>query len=176
MRCKGVQELYFPDAAPLRFFVRGRWARRVLTCYAPDYNVWFAGAVYTRPACVPDDSEHWRSFLSKFIKKSLASHAKVAERNAFVDPEFLKSYPALGEFLTLSVDDGKARETATLTVFFQDGAFKAFLNDRHSNAALCAISPTFDGLWVALEELITSDAPPWRYRQENGSMSRRKRP
>lgn len=99
----------------------------------------------------------------KFIKASLARAAGMGPDAPPRDPDFANQHPALCEFMTLTRVDAKTvRKTATLNVFFEQGVFKAFLNDRETRKSLCVVSDTFLGLLVALEASITSDDPGWR--------------
>jgi hypothetical protein len=97
----------------------------------------------------------------RFIQKSLAKATPHTDAPAD-DKVMAKATPALLEFLTLNQVEGKARKTATLTVFTDSGLWKCFLNDRESGKQLAASADTFSGLLTALEGRITSDDPEWR--------------
>lgn len=113
-----------------------------------------------------DREAHDMSFLEwkmKFIKASLSRAAGMGPEAPPRDPEFASQHPALHEFMTLVRVDGKTtRKTATMNVFFEQGVFKAFLNDRETRKSLCVVSDTFLGLLTALEASILSDEPGWR--------------
>jgi len=99
----------------------------------------------------------------KFIKSSLQKARSADVPMACGDTKLSKDCPALFEFLTCSKnDDGSERKTSTMTVFYDQGSFKVFLNDRDSQMSLCVTSPTLSGLWDALDDAITSDDPGWR--------------
>ena len=92
------------------------------------------------------------------------------------DPELSKKFPALHEWLTRQLDDeGKPRQTASLTVYGVPGGFKGFLNDRGTGASLSAESDSFKGLLTALEGELESDAPQWFWRNGQGEQNGKKR-
>jgi hypothetical protein len=80
------------------------------------------------------------------------------------DPEWLREFPAIHEWLTDNVDaDGRPRRTASLTLFVDGGEFKCFINDRCSGASLCCTGTTIAGLFTALEAVLEEENPPWRW-------------
>lgn len=105
----------------------------------------------------PTESE-----MSKFLKASLAKAAKQAKATNAGYSAVSPKHPALSEFLTVDQLDGKARQTATLSVFHAQGVLRCFLNDRESRMSLCVSADTFDALLDALEASLTSDDPGWR--------------
>lgn len=113
--------------------------------------------------------------MASFIKRSLSRAKELASDGPFRDAEFLGRYPALSEFLTCTMVDGEPRKTATLTIFFDHGQLKAFLNDRQESQSLCVAADTFTGLWESLEGTILSDDPGWRVLDEKSSKSYKKR-
>lgn len=94
------------------------------------------------------------------------------------DPDWLSLYPALHEFLTLaSHDDGSVRRTSTITLFVDTGSWKAFLNERDSSCSLCASGPNIPDTLSALEVLLESENPPWRFSgAPAGPQARKKKP
>jgi hypothetical protein len=81
------------------------------------------------------------------------------------DPELAAKFPAVHEHLTRSRDDdGKARQTSSLTVYGQQGGLRAFLNDRDSGASLGVTAGTLQGLLAALEAELESPEPSWFWR------------
>jgi len=82
---------------------------------------------------------------------------------SFVDVEFQTSYPALSEYLTSAqYPDGTARQLATLTIFREDGFWKACLNEKDQGLVLFVAEGRFGTLLEALELLLQEDHPPWR--------------
>ncbi len=80
------------------------------------------------------------------------------------DPDWLSQYPALHEYLTVRTRaDGSPRRTASLTVFAEHGAWKVWFNERDSQCSLCASGSTIADSLSALEVMLESDCPPWRF-------------
>lgn len=78
------------------------------------------------------------------------------------DPSFEGDYPALYDFLTLALMEGKARELGTLTVFCQDGRFKGSLQDKETKHYCFVSSDTFLGLLEAMEGALVNAEHEWR--------------
>lgn len=119
----------------------------------------------------------WRLIVGDFIKRSI-ERANLVKASAVEcgDAEFVKKFPALADFMTTLLQEGKARKTATLTVMWQDGQFRCFLNDRETLLSMCVVSDTFAGLWKALESSLTSAEPQWRRNEGSGAQRTKKRP
>jgi len=64
--------------------------------------------------------------------------------------------------MTTTTVDGKPRETASVTVFVEDGVCKAAFSDRDGGYVLFRSSPSLEGLWDALEDALTSGKADWR--------------
>jgi len=80
-----------------------------------------------------------------------------------VDADFQSSYPALSEYLTSAAyPDGTVRQLATLTIFREDGWWKACLNEKDQGLVLFVAESRFGTLLEALELLLQEDHPPWR--------------
>ncbi len=95
------------------------------------------------------------------------------------DPLWVSKFPALHEYLTVRARaDGSPRRTASLTVFAEHGAWKCWLNERDSQCSLCASGSNVDDALSALEVMLESDCPPWRFSvlglEGNGQKGRRK--
>lgn len=77
--------------------------------------------------------------------------------------EMLVSFPALMEFITtVAYDDGKLRQSPTLTVFYDAPYVKVCLNDRDQGLTAWVAAA---GLWGALSALNTglaTDGLEWR--------------
>jgi hypothetical protein len=87
-------------------------------------------------------------------------------RVSAVDPESCKisvKALALVEFLSLEVwDDGKPRKTGSITVFFEEGVFKAWLNDKDAGHTCCVAADTLGGLLASIERKLPDDSFEWR--------------
>lgn len=82
-------------------------------------------------------------------------------------------YPTLMEYLAEDrYEDGSARRTATLLIFFDQGDWKGCLNDRDTDrvAFVTATCPT--ALLAVLEDKLTSSSIEWRASQ-GGSRKRK---
>lgn len=80
------------------------------------------------------------------------------------DPDWVSEYPAVHDYLTAAVGPGgELRRTSTLTLFSEHGAWKLFLNERHSGASLCATGPTVGAALSALEVMLEAEDVPWRF-------------
>jgi len=146
------------------------WCERrlggVLILYATlpwrkNYTEWMEE--HRGPWCPFDWLDQQHEVIMSFVKKSLERAKEQVNPCGFSDAMFKGKWPALAEFMTVNVlDDGSKRELSRLTVFFEHGLFKCFLNDQNSRMSMCVSSATFLGLLDALEGAIKSDAPGWR--------------
>jgi hypothetical protein len=81
-----------------------------------------------------------------------------------VDPVWVHEFPALHEHLVLSThSDGAERRTSTLTLFCELGTWKCFLNERDTDASLCASGDTIANTLSALEVMLEAENVPWRF-------------
>lgn len=98
------------------------------------------------------------SFLRKHQADPSSSNA-----TQFEDKDFSSQYPALHEYLACpQYPDGSARQLATLTVFREDGFWKACLNEKEQGLVLFVAEQRFGSLLEAIELLLQEDHPPWR--------------
>lgn len=103
-----------------------------------------------------------------FLRKHAASEA-TGNTSQVVDADFLKTYPALGEYLTSTqYPDGSQRQTSSLTVFREDGYWKACLNERDQGLVMFVAENRFGSLLEALELLLQEESPPWRKATSKG--------
>src|ERR1700680_260377 len=79
------------------------------------------------------------------------------------DEAFTKKYPQLTEYLVSSqYDDGSARETASLSLYTQDGSWGVSLNDRDNQRSLYCVATTLPEAFAALEKHCGADSADWR--------------
>jgi len=98
------------------------------------------------------------SFLRKAEVDSTQSPS-----GAILDPEFSKSYPALHEYLTADqYPDSTPRARSTVSIFVEEGLWKACLNERDQGLVLFVAEERFGALVEALELLLQEDRVPWR--------------
>lgn len=109
-------------------------------------------------------------YIVAFLRKLQRPAQGAVDKPDAHDPELAGKFPALHEHLTRSRDDdGKPRQTCSLTIYGQQGAFRAFLNDRDSGASLGVTGGTLQGLLGALEAELESPEPNWFWRQGGDS-------
>jgi len=117
--------------------------------------------------------------MSKFIKRRERGNAS-AKALATADLEtadatFAKKYPALAEFLALEQwDQETPRQRGTLTLFFEDGAFKASVNDRDSESVAFVTKGSFQALLESVEKGLAQSTLDWRGWSKKGKQGARK--
>lgn len=115
-----------------------------------------------------------RSLLMSFLRKQ-AVELSGSNGASSVDADFLKSYPALGEYMmSQAYPDGTPRLLSTLTLFREDGFWKACLNEKDQGLVLFVAEPQFLVVFEALELLLQEDRPPWRKSTSKGRPGARK--
>lgn len=78
------------------------------------------------------------------------------------DP-MMSSHPALWSYLTqMAWEDGSPRETASLLVFMDGGAFKAMLRDKANGLCLWVAAPALSMLMDVLEAKLLDPNADWR--------------
>lgn len=71
--------------------------------------------------------------------------------------------PAIVEFLSMDVwDDGKRREPGTVMVMFEEGRWKAWVNDKEGKRSAWVSGATLEALWSAVEGGLVEDSLDWR--------------
>lgn len=66
----------------------------------------------------------------------------------------------------MTVISGSPRRTGTITVFSEDGRFKAVLNDRQSGSACFVTSDSALGLLDAAEVILADGKGDWRTKKK----------
>lgn len=70
---------------------------------------------------------------------------------------------AVRAFLTDETwDDGSKRALGTIMVMFEDGRFKAWVNDKSSGRSAWVSASTLSELFLTLDEGISTDTLDWR--------------
>lgn len=111
---------------------------------------------------------YWSAFMP--LKKPSALSGSPPQNGAALDAAFTKTYPTLHAYLADTTwEDGEERETATVTLFVEEGLFKICLNDRALGRSAWLSGHTFTGLLKGLEAGLLSDELQWRRRPEGGS-------
>jgi len=97
------------------------------------------------------------------LKKKGKEKVKTKGTHAWDDPIMKKSMPTLYDYLSqISFPDGPARKTATLKIFTQDGRVKVFINDYEEEQSICVSADTWEGLWKAVEGVLSDPDAEWR--------------
>lgn len=82
--------------------------------------------------------------------------------------------PALQEFLTLQKwDDGSSRKPGSISLFWEDGCFKVWCNDKDASRSASVSAVTLEDLLLRLEGKLTEDSLEWR-RSFGGGRSSKK--
>jgi hypothetical protein len=88
----------------------------------------------------------------------------LAARDEFVEGLF----PAISEYLTRRVVEGKVIETATLLLFAEEGQWKVCLNDRDGGVVLFRGGLTVSDALGGLEKALVEGTADWRERKAQG--------
>ena len=98
------------------------------------------------------------------MKKPL-NHAVHTGKDAAALDGLVESFPTICEFLTSTAYDGEAagtRQTSTLLVFAQDGAWKACLRDRQEGRCMWVAAAVWNDLLPVLEDALANGSGVWR--------------
>lgn len=135
----------------------------VSRAFLPETGLLLAEQVFGPVGGTYEDS-FWRALeINEFLKKAQARKRQETEAQPAADEALRKKYPVLHEFLTATTGaEGEPRLTSALTVFTDDGCFKAFLNDKHMEASFCVTGDGLEGVLKALEKALASGEAAWR--------------
>jgi hypothetical protein len=101
--------------------------------------------------------------VDDFLASALKGQTSIGVSDDALDPGFLVEYPALHQFMCRQTNpDGSPRRPSSLTVFTEDGLFKACLNEKDLGLALYASGDTFPGALLALETRLHAPKVEWR--------------
>jgi len=108
--------------------------------------------------------------VAKSKLQELLSKAKTTGLGqAANDVPFATEYPILHELMTSLSADGKAkRQTSSLTVFTQDGMWKACVVEKDNDVSLFGSGETFFGAVANLEARLDAPIVDWRDRAPRG--------
>lgn len=82
---------------------------------------------------------------------------------AAIKDAFGKMFPTLIDWLTDTAwEGGEVRKTATLFIFWEDGRFKVWLNDRDADRTCCYTAPGVVEALAALEAHLLEASIDWR--------------
>lgn len=115
------------------------------------YRFFFYRTLYRRP------------FRTDEMKRREATPKGEVATAAVSDPNFEKKFPKVWEYMTrLHFDDGEPRQLSKVSLFVENGKFKAALNDPEERASLYVAADTVDAVLKALEATLASENPEWR--------------
>jgi len=152
----------------------GVWA---VGCLLHSYS-WSQARVFVEPWDVWQQLSPLarRNSLMSFLRKRQEDPSSLSAPPS-ADKEFQLQFPALSEYLTCpQYPDGSVRLLSTLTIFREDGWWKACLNEKDQGLVLFVAEERFGTLLEALELLLQEERPPWRkstVKRGQGSQSRK---
>jgi hypothetical protein len=105
----------------------------------------------------------WEEFFDMYIKKIVLTEGNKPGGPAAWDSDWEDERPALLEYLTATTDEnGRPRQTATITLCAENGLWKAALNDREQLASLWVSGESVEAVLGLLEAAARLPDGPWR--------------
>lgn len=99
----------------------------------------------------------------KYVENQERAEKGASRAHAARDEDLAAMYPAVHEYITECLwDDGRQRQTATMTLFAEDGLFKVCLSDRATERVLWASGTTLLEVMADLEAALVSGKAEWR--------------
>lgn len=174
--------LGYPTYWVLEYRGHGLWAQFGGDPWGAYWNLFKGNPWHGSASVVIDSGEEegiatgWADFtkrrerMNEKLKAALAKAKATANPEEAADKDLEKRCPILHGFLTTreSGVKGVFRETASLTIFTEDGLFKACLSDRESGSTLWHSASTLQGTIEGLEASLGKDEPGWRVRRSQG--------
>lgn len=100
---------------------------------------------------------------------SQAENGRGVEHGPPAPDEFVDRFPSLVEFLSAEkYEDGSAREPGTLLLVWQDGRWRAWLNDRGVGDAAWLSSHGLSSLLASVEAGLAEGSLEWRRQRPRG--------
>jgi hypothetical protein len=97
------------------------------------------------------------------IAKARAAREAGGASGAQASCKTLEGFPTVWEYLTATTfDDGSARETATVSVFVEEGLVKVALNDRAERRSAYVTGSDLRAALKALEGILGAGEVDWR--------------
>ena len=97
------------------------------------------------------------------LDRVFAQQTTNLDGHAAADPGLVQSAPILYELMTaIPVVNGKARQTATLTIVAEDGVWKGGVRDRDHSLSLWVSAESLGGVVDALERALEATPVAWR--------------
>lgn len=107
--------------------------------------------------------ERYRCSMARFLHRPSSDKASEDGRAIALEDRFEEEVAALGEFLCESSwEDGKKRQTGSLTVFFDEGVLKACVSDKDAGLVAFVSGASWNGLMQAIEKGLRQGSLEWR--------------
>jgi len=160
-----------------------RWHFSLDTLYVLVYPEW--GGVGLLTWCPLHCVDYnWRPPLPPELRECLGMKRPVTPmggnpRRSAVHEDFYELYPLLADHLTaLTYDDDPPtpRQTSTLLLFAQDGAYRACLRDRQEQRCLWVACPVWTDLLMILEGALEDPTSVWREDRLSGAETAKRIP
>jgi len=102
-------------------------------------------------------------FLKRKVVGNGTAKALATTTPSETDETFAKKYPALAEFLSAEEWDPETPRTrGTITLFWEEGGWKAAINDRDGGLVAFVAKRTFTDLLASVEKGLVGDSLDWR--------------
>jgi hypothetical protein len=136
-----------------------RWTGRLIECIQVDRVAWRAATRHERAR-----------LMGQFIQRVVAQKGGSVQ-DPSLPADFVNRFPAISEFLTSGhYTDGAPRKRSAITILAGEVAgFRCVLNDHDNARSLWATAQTAEGLFVALEALLSDPGAPWRDAKPNST-------
>lgn len=123
---------------------------------------------------LPVRMSRWRKYMSG-LKRAPKPVGPVSSPSPAGEPACRMELPTLTDFLILGTwPDGARRLLGTASLFWEDGSFKLWLNDKDGLRCCCISSPSMEGLFTAADSRLASDDLEWRRARPDAGRARGK--
>lgn len=112
--------------------------------------------------------------MGDFLKLPPTRAGQVATPQDVSSSPFVREYPCLWEWMTLTAwEDGTSRNPTSITLFLDEGRLKAAVNDREGNRVAFVSAWTVEDLLRSVEDGLLGQSLDWRRSGGGGSGKRR---
>jgi len=121
------------------------------------------------------DSPQWRETMSEnWLKRAAAAEAAIKGDKALEDAAFEAKHQALAAFMLCTVGpDGKPRFGCRVSVFADDGHWKATLSDSNTEHSLYVTLERPQDAFAALDKALRAEQPDWRPWKKGGGFKQK---